>query len=116
MSLNPSSIGMLLLVLREEGKDKSYQIVSDMNAELTRLAPYAKMVEQMEILGNNGYWIDYQKATLNEGKCHWWVIGKDRTTLASEYDNDILIAFTAALTALLSSLPDSRLAAKLGVE
>ena len=110
MSLNPSGIGMLLLVLKEGGKDKSYQIVSDMNAKLTRLAPYAKMVERMEILAKEGYGIDFDEFGVFISK------GVNYTRKSSD---SIVTSFTTTLTALLSSLPDSqrtKLAAKLGVE
>ena len=110
MSLNPSGIGMLLLILKEGGKDKSYQIVSDMNAKLTRLAPYAKMVERMEILAKEGYGIDFDE---------FGVFISNGVNYMRESSDSIVTSFTAALTALLSSLPDSQrteLAAKLGVE
>ena len=111
MSLNPSSIGMLLLVLKEEGRDKSYQIVSDMNAELTRLAPYAKMVEQMEILAKEGYRVGFDD--------RFGVFISKGVNYTREPSDSIVTSFTTTLTALLSSLPDSqrtKLAAKLGVE
>ena len=113
MSLNPSSIGMLLLVLKEEGRDKSYQIVSDMNAELTRLAPYAKMVEQITILAQLNIQVSFSQRFL----CY---IQSVEHGCKSSWDGDNVVnAFDLALSAYLSSLPDSQrteLAQKLGVE
>ena len=108
MSLNLSGIEMLLLMLKEGGKDKSYQIVSDMNAELTRLAPYAKIVEQMEILAKEGYRVGFDD--------RFGVFISKGVNYTRESSDSIVTSFTTTLTALLSSLPDSRLAAKLGVE